>query len=59
MSKEIDPHSSQYDSFLLIGDFTEEAIPTEETMKSFCLILKTYQANLHTAKAPPISLVLI
>ena len=38
MSKEIDSHSSQYDDFLLLGDFTEEAIPTEEVTKSFCQI---------------------
>ena len=40
ISKEIDPHSSKYDNFLLIGDFNFE--PTEETMKSFCQMLKTY-----------------
>ena len=38
MSREIDSHSSQYDDFLLIRDFTEEAIPTEEATKSFCQI---------------------
>ena len=38
MSKEIDSHSSQYDYFLLIGDFTEEARPTEEATKSLCQI---------------------
>ena len=32
MSKEIDSHSSQYDYFLLISDFTEEAT------KSLCQI---------------------
>ena len=44
MSKEIDSHSSQYDDFLLIGDFTEEAIPTKKLRKVSAkyLILKTY-----------------
>ena len=34
ISKEIDPHSSKNDHFLLIVDFNFE--PTEEAMKSFC-----------------------
>ena len=42
ISKEIDPHSSKWDNFFLLGDFNSE--PTEEVMKSFCqyTILKTY-----------------
>ena len=36
ISKEIESHSSKYDSFLLLGDFYSE--PTEEVMKSFCQI---------------------
>ena len=34
--KEIDSHSSKYDSFLLLNDFNSE--PTEEAMKGFCQI---------------------
>ena len=36
ISNRIYSHSSNYDNFLLLGDFNSE--PTEEAMKSFCEI---------------------